>query len=56
MTKGNIRIWGPTYYNSIPVDIRDAKTVKSYKNRLGSVMRSLKYTDVGKQFNVQPVS
>ncbi len=30
----NIRVHGPRYYNDVPVDIREAKTLKSFKNRL----------------------
>ena len=32
--KGNICIRGAQYYNKIQMDIREAKTVKSFKHRL----------------------
>ena len=43
--KGNIKVRGPMYHNTIPLDIREAKTVRSFKNRL----RKLKFLDVSTQ-------
>ena len=37
ISKGNIRVRGPIGYNIIPLDIREAKSVTSFRNRLKRV-------------------
>ena len=34
MSKGNVKVRGPGYYNKIDMTIREAKTLKSFSNRL----------------------
>ena len=34
LSKGNIKIRGPEYYNKIPLAVREAKSVTSFRNRL----------------------
>ena len=34
VTRRNIRVRGLEYYNGIPIEVREVKSVKSFRNRL----------------------
>ena len=41
--EGNIRVRGPNYYNTITMEIREAKTEKSFKDKLNKANTFRKY-------------